>query len=84
MSSDQSVSTVDRIRTHFRDTIRKVAVDGFNDGCTAAADMLAEPAAATWLARETGLPVERCRAVLPRMRDMMIAVGPHQPSGEPE
>jgi len=66
MSPDQPRSTL----------VRKLAVAGFNEGYATAADMLTDPAAATWLASETGLPVERCRVLLQQMRSMMLAVAP--------
>lgn len=52
--------------------ILKIATEGFDEGYSAAVDMLTDPMVAQWLAETTGLPVERAEAVLAELRDAMV------------
>lgn len=52
--------------------IVEIGREGFREGYSAAADQLAAPIAATWLASESGLPEERCRDLLAELRQILI------------
>lgn len=51
--------------------IRRIGVEGFRCGYSAGIDQLVEPITATWLASESGLPEDRCRALLLELRDTL-------------
>jgi len=53
-----------------KDEIMEIASEGFDEGVSAAVDMLNEPGIAQWLANAANLPLERAEAVLAELRGL--------------
>lgn len=64
-----------KMRTWLLAEIRKVAVKGFNEGYTAAIDMLAEPVCATWLASVSDLSEDRAALLMLELRELLTQAG---------
>lgn len=72
MTDPSSPPLASNPRKVLTDEIMKIGAEGFERGYSAAVEQLAEPITAQWLAGGSGLPEDRCRALLTELRQLLI------------